>query len=65
MANAFRQTHLIPSGAQTGIPQVIAARGDRFAYASTLAIFIYNNDDQCLSKVRLESGSRTRERRSH
>jgi len=33
------------------IPQVVAARGDRFAYASTLAIYIFNRDDQALSKV--------------
>eukprot|EP00227_Mantoniella_beaufortii_P017354 CAMPEP_0197576540 /NCGR_PEP_ID=MMETSP1326-20131121/1535_1 /TAXON_ID=1155430 /ORGANISM="Genus nov. species nov., Strain RCC2288" /LENGTH=374 /DNA_ID=CAMNT_0043139489 /DNA_START=159 /DNA_END=1280 /DNA_ORIENTATION=+ len=47
----LRQTHLVASGAQTWIPQVASARGNRFAYASTLAIYIHNNDDQALCKI--------------
>jgi len=36
-------------------PQVVSTSGDRFAYASTLAVYIYNNEDQQLQKVRAPS----------
>mmetsp|Transcript_7752 Transcript_7752/g.31406 ORF Transcript_7752/g.31406 Transcript_7752/m.31406 type:complete len:1403 (+) Transcript_7752:154-4362(+) len=47
----FRQTHLIASGAQNWISQPLLAHGKQFAYASTLAVYIYNNEDQQLQKI--------------
>ena len=51
----FRQTHLIASGAQNWISQPLLAHGKQFAYASTLAVYIFNNEDQQLQKVRAPS----------
>ena len=47
----FRQTHLIASGAQNWISQPLVAQDKQFAYASTLAVYVYNNEDQQLQKV--------------
>ena len=51
----FRQTHLIASGAQNWISQPLVAQDKQFAYASTLAVYVYNNEDQQLQKVRAPS----------
>ena len=43
--------------------QVVSTSGDRFAYASTLAVYIFNNEDSRLVKVRPATRVRTPRRR--
>ena len=51
----FRQTHLIASGAQNWISQPLVAQGKQFAYASTLAVYVYNNEDSTIAHVHTHS----------
>ena len=46
----FPSTHTIHSD-PIQFTQVVAARGSRFAYASTLALYVHNDDDFSLSEI--------------